>query len=129
MVRSRRDFEPQLINGTLWKLGLKMSDEADDIVTLIQQVDLFGIALLLLGNIFKGRDVDGPDLFGLYQTVLNPGMGIYYIHVEKLRFGCIWDTTSCGCCRALQLLLVVGAVNMMPCSGVVLVMDYQQLFQ
>ena len=31
IVRSRRgDFEPQLINGTLWKLGLKMSDEADD---------------------------------------------------------------------------------------------------
>lgn len=51
-VRSRRgDFEPQLINGTLWKLGLKMSDEADDIgLTLIElNWILFGMALLLLG--------------------------------------------------------------------------------
>ena len=39
-------------------------------------------------------------------------MGIRYIHVEKLRFGCVYRTgrrQSCGCCRALQLLLVVGA--------------------
>ena len=51
-VRSRRgDFEPQLINGTLWKLGLKMSDEADDIGLTLLELNwiLFGMTLLLLG--------------------------------------------------------------------------------
>ncbi len=51
-VRSRRgDFEPQLINGTLWKLGLKMSDEADDIGLTLLELNwvLFGMALLLMG--------------------------------------------------------------------------------
>ena len=51
-VRSRRgDFEPQLINGTLWKLGLKMSDEADDIGLTLFELNwiLFGTALFLLG--------------------------------------------------------------------------------
>ncbi len=50
-VRSRRgDFEPQLINGTLWKLGLKMSDEADDIGLTLLQLNwiLFGITGVLL---------------------------------------------------------------------------------
>lgn len=50
-VRSRRgDFEPQLINGTLWKLGLKMSDEADDIGLTLFELNwiLFGIAMFLL---------------------------------------------------------------------------------
>ena len=50
-VRSRRgDFEPQLINGTLWKLGLKMSDEADDIGLTLLELNwiLFGIAMFCL---------------------------------------------------------------------------------
>jgi len=40
-----------LINGTLWKLGLKMSDEADDIGLTLLQLNwiLFGMTLLLLG--------------------------------------------------------------------------------
>ena len=50
-VRSRRgDFEPQLINGSLWKLGLKMSDKADDIGILLVELNwiLAGITLFLL---------------------------------------------------------------------------------
>ena len=36
-TRTRRgDFEPLPSNGTLWKLGLKMSDKADDVVSCFQ---------------------------------------------------------------------------------------------
>ena len=50
-VRSRRgDFEPQLINGTLWKLGLKMSDKADDVGLVLMELNciLAGMTLVLL---------------------------------------------------------------------------------
>lgn len=50
-VRSRRgDFEPQLTNGTLWKLGLKMSDKADDVGLLLIELNwiLAGMTLVLL---------------------------------------------------------------------------------
>lgn len=55
-TRTRRgDFEPQPINGTLWKLGLKMSDEADDIGFLLSElcliIALISILLIVLSTL------------------------------------------------------------------------------
>ena len=48
-VRSRRgDFEPQLINGTLWKVGLKMSDKADDVGLVLMELNVFWPAYTVL---------------------------------------------------------------------------------
>ena len=50
-VRTRRgEFEPQPVNGTLWRLGLKSSDRADDIGLLLAELCfiLVGITLVLL---------------------------------------------------------------------------------
>ena len=51
-VRTRRgDFEAQPINGTLWKLGLKTTDSADDIGLLLSELSLimFGLTFVFLG--------------------------------------------------------------------------------
>ena len=43
------DFEPQPINGTLWKLGLKMSDKADDIgFSLVELCSIIGAITVVL---------------------------------------------------------------------------------
>ena len=47
-IRTRRgDFEAQPINGTLWKLGLKTTDKADDIGLLLSELSLIMIGLTL----------------------------------------------------------------------------------
>ena len=49
-TRTRRgDFEAQPINGTLWKLGLKMSDKADDIgFSLTELCTIIGLITVVL---------------------------------------------------------------------------------
>ena len=48
-VRTRRgDFEAQPINGTLWKLGLKTTDKADDIGLLLSELSVIMIGLTFL---------------------------------------------------------------------------------
>ena len=50
-VRTRRgEFEPQPVNGTLWRLGLKTTDKADDVGLLLSELCLVmaGLTILLL---------------------------------------------------------------------------------
>ena len=63
-TRTRKgDFEPQLVNGTLWRLGLKTSDRADDIGFLLWELNgILGaitLAMLLL-TVWRvhSRDID-----------------------------------------------------------------------
>ena len=47
-VRTRRgEFEPQPVNGTLWRLGLKTTDKADDIGLLLSELCLIMVGLTL----------------------------------------------------------------------------------
>ena len=97
-VRSRRgDFEPQLINGTLWKLGLKMSDEADDIgLTLLGvELDFVWDGTVSVGlDLFKGCDEkDGLSIVADANCLLLK-IKIKDSHVEKHRVGCVCRT--CG---------------------------------